>query len=126
MKVPIWVLMLLLALVGGLLFSVFYEASAIPDYTEAESLFPVVAEFGRDLVALTQGREIELDDLRALRAEERFQAIRPYGIVPSESPEFLLSLRINKTFSFHIDVKGWPHWEKRVGFRRSPDRGEKY
>lgn len=90
-----------------------YELSSAPDYGEAEPLFPVAAELGRELTARAKERKIEWADLEALLAEERFSSIRPYGFVLSRKEDELVVIRINKTFSFRIGKDGYPTWEKK-------------
>jgi hypothetical protein len=107
-----WLFLLILCMLG-LLAMILFHASWVPDYHEAEQLFPIVAEFGRELSEKTKDRKIEIDDLESLLTQKRFQALRTYGFVLPDRKEELIVVRVNKTFSFRIGKDGYPQWEKR-------------
>jgi hypothetical protein len=111
-----WLVLLILGMVG-LLAVILFQASGAPDYHEAEPLFPIVAEFGRELSEKTKNRKIEIDDLEFLLTQERFQALRTYGFVLPDRKEELIVVRVNKTFSFRIGKDGYPQWEQRKSNR---------
>jgi len=89
-----------------------YQNSWIPDYGEAEPLFPVVKEFGKEVVALRGIDEITLDDLRSLSSEDRFKSISEYGFYFPDESGYFMAIRVNKTFSFYIKDDGYSEWRK--------------
>ena len=102
---------ILLALIAAvLLCALLYNRSGIPDYGESEPLYPTVAKFGRTLA------DSKTEDLAStinnLLLEDRFSAIQPYGVVFSNDPDTLVTIRVNKTFSFDIALDGTPKWIK--------------
>ncbi|MGB1129545.1 MAG: hypothetical protein ACPG4K_05815 [Haloferula sp.] len=107
-----WVVLLVLVS-GVLVATLFYQRSWIPAYGEAEPLYPAVAEFGRELAQVTEGAEVAPTDVAELLRDERFESIRPYGIVFSTSPEILVSIRINERYSFDIREDGHPRWNRK-------------
>ncbi len=92
--------------------SLVYQRSWIPDYAEAEPLYPKVAEFGRALAESKSGDSWTASTIKTLILEERFNSIQPYGVVFSDDPETIVSIRVNKTFSFDIGPDGAPRWNK--------------
>lgn len=98
---------------AALLAALIYQNSWAPDYAEAEPLFPVAAEFGQELVKIRKDKELSPGDIRNLLDTERFQTLRPYGMVFPHEPGILVSIRVNKRFSFNIGEDGRPQWEKR-------------
>jgi|GEM_PF-6987354 len=113
MKVHIaWPAVFILASVV-LLAALIYQTSWAPDYAEAEPLFPMAAEFGQELVKIRKDKELSPADIRTLLDAEKFQTLRSYGIVFSHDPGVLVSIRVNRRFSFNIGKDGHPQWEKR-------------
>lgn len=102
-----------LIVITGLLAVIFYQASWISDYGEAEPLFPIIQEFGQALVEKTKNKKVEFVDLASLLSENRFSKLQSYGFSPSGNDDELIVLRINKTFSFRIKKDGYPLWEKK-------------
>lgn len=103
-----------LGLLAALLFAaLIYQTSWAPDYAEAEPLFPVAAEFGRELVNIRKDKDLSPGDIRTLLDAEKFQSLRPYGLVFPHDPGILVSIRVNRRFSFNIGEDGHPQWEKR-------------
>ena len=105
-------LILLALVVAGFFAEGFYQRSLPPYYGEAEPLYPTVAEFGRELVKLKSGDSVSPADIKALLAEERFEAILPYGVVFADDSNVLVTIRINKKFSFEISQDGAPSWKE--------------
>jgi hypothetical protein len=105
---------ILFALIAAALFAILiYQRSWIPDYAEAEPLYPTVAEFGRALTESEAG-EIGSDSaIRTLILEDRFRSIQPYGVVFSSNPETLVTIRVNKHYSFDIAPDGTAKWNKK-------------
>ena len=104
---------LIIALIAvALLANVVYQRSWILDYAEAEPLYPKVAEFGRALVEAKSGDKLTASTIKTLILEERFNSIQQYGVVFSSDPETVVSIRVNKTFSFDISPDGAPRWNK--------------
>lgn len=108
---PISLGLLCLVLIGHS----FYRASWVPDYAVAEPLVAPLAEFGQELVRIREAREVKLTDFQDLLRQDRFSAIRPYGLVFRDAPGYIVSVRVNKTFSFHINERGHPEWQKKTG-----------
>lgn len=106
----VWLLLVILTS-GLLLAALIYQSSWIPAYGEAEPLYPTASEFGRVLAQQSEGGVVAAD-IEALLKEERFSPIRPYGIVFSDDPEILVSIRVNERFSFDIDEDGQPRWNR--------------
>ena len=96
-----------------LLVSLLHQRSWMPDYAEAEPLYPNVAEFGRALAESKAGRSGAASTIRTLILEDRFRSLQPYGIVFSADPETLVTIRVNKTYSFDIAPDGTPKWNKK-------------
>lgn len=97
---------------GAFLASLIYQRSWIPDYAEAEPLYSKVAEFGRALAESNSGASLTASAIETLISEERFKAIQPYGVVFSNAPETIVSIRVNKTFSFDVGSDGATKWNK--------------
>ena len=112
---------ILIALIAAaFLASLIYQRSWIPDYAEAEALYPKVADFGRALVESKSGDTLKASTIRTLILEERFDLIQPYGVVFSGEPQTIVSIRVNKTFSFDIGSDGTPRWNKNQMQNRDP------
>ena len=88
-----------------------YEHSWIPDYAEAEPLYPVAAEFGHALKESRSDEPLSVEKIIDLLSEERFDRIQPYGIIFSDDPKTIVTIRINKTYSFEIQSDGRPMWK---------------
>ena len=103
-----------LALFVAMLFAtVIYQRSWIPFYQEAEPLYPTVADLGSELATLNSKQPVTGADIQNLLAETRFEAIRPYGVVFSKDPDLIVSIRVNRKFSFDIPLDGRPRWNKK-------------
>jgi hypothetical protein len=113
MKIHVGWFFLSLVAITVLLSVLWYQSSWIPDYGEAEPLFPVAADFGSELAEKAKNKKIELEDLEFLLSEDRFSKLRPYGIILTKNKSELVVLKINKTYSFRIGKDGGPQWEKR-------------
>jgi hypothetical protein len=105
---PIVIALIAAAFLAGLV----YQRSWIPDYAEAEALYPEVAEFGRALAESKSGDSLTASTIKTLLLEERFSLIQPHGVVFSDDPEMIVSIRVNKTFLFDIGPDGTPRWNK--------------
>lgn len=113
MRVHISWPILIAVLAAGLLAILIYERSWIPAYAEAEPLYPTVAEFGRALVDANAENPVAKSSEKELLLEDRFKAIRPYGVVYSADKETLVSIRVNHRFSFDIALDGTPRWNRK-------------
>ncbi len=89
-----------------------FQNSWIPDYGEAEPLHPIVAAYGRRLAEIGKSRELTASDLESVMKEPEFESIRKYGVVFSDDPEVIASIRVNDTFSFAIRSDGGADWIK--------------
>jgi len=83
------------------------------DYQEAEPLHPIAVEFGQELVKLGDDQVLMVADIEKLVWEKRFSRIQPYGIVFSQNPKFIVSIRINQRHSFNITKDGQAQWSKK-------------
>lgn len=101
-----------LAVIGVLLAVVYYQVSWIPEYSEAEAYFPVVAEFGLALSQRTPNGNVTMDDLKVLLGEDRFRPLLDCGFMLAPDKNELIIVRVNKVFSFRIRADGYPVWEK--------------
>ena len=93
--------------------TVIYQRSSIPHYSEAETLLPTVAEFGHELAILNSKQSVTGDDIQKLLSESRFKAIQSYGVVFSEDSQIIVSIRVNKIFSFDITQDGHSQWNQK-------------
>jgi hypothetical protein len=110
MKVPVIWLALPVLVALCLTAALLRQRSWIPDWGEAEPLYPTVKEYGRHLAEIRETREVTASDLESLIMESEFEAIRPYGIVFSDDPEVFASVRVNGHFSLAIQSNGRPKW----------------
>ena len=83
-----------------------------PYYAEAEPLYPTVSEFGNELTKLRKSGVIQANDIESLIKQERFELIQPYGLIFSDDPKTIVSIRINEVFTFAISEDGQPLWVK--------------
>lgn len=111
MKVHVIWPVLLAGCSAVLLAVVLYQKSWVPDYGEAEPLYPVVAEFGRELAEMGKSGEVTPTEIATLLEEERFARIRPYGVVFSSDSEVVVTVRVNKRFSFEVSPEGRALWK---------------
>ncbi len=108
----IWPILCALLAVGLLAYSVYLQ-SWIPAYAEAEPLYSTVAEFGSELVDSHPEAPLTDSNIKSLLVEERFESIRPYGVVFSSDVDTLISIRVNDRFSYDLDQNGIPHLIKK-------------
>jgi len=99
---------------ASLLGVVCYQRSWIPFYVEAEPLYSTVEEFGRELLEQKSGAQVSPSEMRDLISDPRYQKIRGYGVVFSDDPTLIFSLRVNKRFTFEVSNDGSPNWKKTV------------
>ncbi len=96
----------------ALLGAVLYQRSWILFYAEAEPLYPIVEEFGRELIDRKIGEQVSPSEIRDLINEPRYEAISRYGVVFSDDPALILSIRVNRRFTFEVPYEGAPNWLK--------------